>query len=143
MSDADRVTSFLALAREDLEAARLLRVGVPRQAAFFVQQAAEKIGNALLIRDGIDAARIHAIGQLAAELCDDHPLKSELMALDRLSVYATMARYPSPTGKLPRAPDPAVIEVEINAVADFARPSHIACWEAMSERVTDLASARA
>lgn len=118
MSDADRVASFLALAQEDLEAARLLRVGVPRQAAFFVQQAAEKIGKAMLIRDGVDPARI-PIGQLAAELSDSHPLKSELMALDRLSVYATMTRYPSPTGRLPRAPDPAVIEVEISAVADL------------------------
>lgn len=119
MSDADRVASFLALAQEDLEAARLLRVGVPRQAAFFIQQAAEKIGKAMLIRDGIDPARVHAIGQLAAELSDGHPLKSELMALDRLSVYATMTRYPSPTGKLPRAPDPAVLEVEISVVADL------------------------
>jgi HEPN domain-containing protein len=92
---------------------------VPRQAAFFIQQAAEKIGKAMLVRDGIDPARIHAIGQLAAELCNDHPLKSELMGFDRLSVYATMTRYPSPTGKLPRAPDPTVIEVEINAVADL------------------------
>lgn len=73
----------------------------------------------MLIRDGIDPGRIHAIGKLAAELSDGHPLKSELMALDRLSVYATMTRYPSPTGKLPRAPDPAVIEVDISAVADL------------------------
>jgi hypothetical protein len=45
------------------------------------------------------------------------PLKSELMALDRLSVYATMTRYPSPAGRLPRVPDQATIESEINAVA--------------------------
>jgi HEPN domain-containing protein len=62
MSDADRTAAFLALAREDLEAARLLKVGVPRQAAFFLQQAAEKIGKALLIRDGIDPGRIHPSG---------------------------------------------------------------------------------
>jgi HEPN domain-containing protein len=54
MSDADRTAAFLALAGEDLEAARLLKFGVPRQAAFFVQQAAEKIGKALLIREGVD-----------------------------------------------------------------------------------------
>jgi HEPN domain-containing protein len=119
MSDADRTAAFLALAREDLEAARLLKVGVPRQAAFFVQQAAEKIGKALLIREGVDPARIHAIGRLAAELPEIHPLKSELMALDRLSVYATATRYPSPTGALPRPPDPAVIEADIAAVADL------------------------
>lgn len=119
MSDADRVASFLALAQEDLEAAQLLKVSVPRQAAFFLQQAVEKIGKALLIRDGVDPARIHAIGKLAAELSDTHPLKAALMTLDGLSVYATATRYPSPTGKLPRAPDPAVIETEMIAVADL------------------------
>jgi hypothetical protein len=31
---------------------------MPRQAAFFIQQAAEKIGKAMLVRDGIDPARI-------------------------------------------------------------------------------------
>ena len=41
------------------------------------------------------------------------------MALDRLSVYATATRYPSPTGILPRAPDRAVIDVEISAVTDL------------------------
>jgi hypothetical protein len=44
MSDADRVAAFLRLAQEDLEAARLLKLAVPRQAAFFLQQATEKIG---------------------------------------------------------------------------------------------------
>jgi HEPN domain-containing protein len=117
MSDADRVAAFLALAREDLEAASLLKVGVPRQAAFFLQQAAEKIGKSLLIREGVDPARIHAIGRLAAELPETHPLRLELMALDRLSVYATATRYPSPTGKLPRAPEREVIASEIQAVA--------------------------
>jgi HEPN domain-containing protein len=97
MSDAERVASFLTLAREDLEAARLLKVSVSRQAAFFLQQAVEKIGKALLIREGIDPARVHAIGKLAAELPESHPLRAKLMVLDRLSVYATATRYPSPT----------------------------------------------
>jgi HEPN domain-containing protein len=119
MSDADRTAAFLALAGEDLEAARLLKFGVPRQAAFFVQQAAEKIGQALLIREGVDPARIHAIGRLAAELTETHPLRSELMALDRLSVYATATRYPSPAGRLPRVPDLSVIEGDMGAVADL------------------------
>jgi HEPN domain-containing protein len=119
MSDADRVASFVVLAEEDLEAARLLKVAVPRQAAFFLQQAAEKVGKALLIREGIDPVRIHAIGKLAAELSDAHPLKTELMALDRLSVYATATRYPVPSGRLPRVPDQARIESEIKAVADL------------------------
>jgi HEPN domain-containing protein len=117
MSDANRVAAFLVLAGEDLEAARLLKVGVPRQAAFFLQQAAEKIGKALLIREGVDPARIHAIGRLAAELPDAHPLKSDLMALDRLSVYATATRYPSPTGSLSRAPEQGVLESEIRVIA--------------------------
>jgi HEPN domain-containing protein len=119
MSDADGVTSFVALAAEDLADARLLKSPVPRQAAFFLQQAAEKVGKAMLIREGIDPVRIHAIGKLAAELPDTHPLKAELMVLDRLSVYATATRYPSLTGRLPRVPDQARIESEMRAVADL------------------------
>lgn len=109
----------MALAEEDLEAARLLKVAVPRQTAFFLQQAAEKVGKALLIRDGVDPGRIQAIGKLAAELSDAHPLKAHLLALDRLSVYATATRYPSPTGRLPRVPDQARLESEIGAVSDL------------------------
>ena len=45
--------------------------------------------------------------------------KAELMALDRLSVYATATRYPSPSGRLPRVPDQATIESEFGAVADL------------------------
>jgi hypothetical protein len=71
------------------------------------------------IREGVDPARIHAIGRLAAELPKAHPLRLKLMALDRLSVYAAATRYPSPTGKLPRAPNLAVIEMEIGAVAEL------------------------
>lgn len=115
MSDADRVASFIALAQEDLQAARLLRESVPRQAAFFLQQAVEKVGKALLIDEGVDPAKIHAIGKLAVELPADHPLRVDLMALDRLSIYATATRYPSPTGKLPSAPDPALVASEIDA----------------------------
>ena len=38
------------------------------------------------------------------------------MALDRLSVYATATRYPSPTGRLPHPPEQDVLDSEIRAV---------------------------
>jgi len=40
----------MALADDDLQAARLLLASVPRQAAYHLQQAAEKIVKALLVR---------------------------------------------------------------------------------------------
>lgn len=119
MSDADRIASFIALAEEGLRAARLLRTSVPRQAAFFVQQTVEKIGKALLVHDGVDPERVHAIAKLAAELAPAHPLRADLMALDRLSVYATVIRYPSPTGKLPRPPAADALDADIATVADL------------------------
>ena len=119
MSDADRIVSFIALAEEDLRAARLLRTSVPRQAAFFVQQTVEKIGKALLVHDGVDPERIHAIAKLAAELTAAHPLRADLMALDRLSIYATATRYPSPTGKLPNPPAVDALDADIATVADL------------------------
>lgn len=42
MSDADRIAAIMRLAEEELAAARLLSATAPRQAAYFLQQAAEK-----------------------------------------------------------------------------------------------------
>jgi hypothetical protein len=55
-----------------------------------------------------------------------------VLALDRLSVYATATRYPSPTGRLPRVPDQARLESEIGAVSDLPQ---ILSWHAAA--VTD------
>ena len=85
MSDSERTASLMALADDDLQAVRLLLASVPRQAAYHLQQAAEKIVKALLVREGVDPGRIHQVGRLARELPSTHPLQKPLLEIDRLT----------------------------------------------------------
>ena len=82
---SDRAESFLALARNDLAAAKTLQVTDPGNAAFHLQQAAEKLVKAALSIEDIPVALTHQIGALAAMLPDDHPLRADLAAFDPFS----------------------------------------------------------
>jgi len=97
--------AFLVLAREDLAVADELRSAHGRQAAFHLQQAAEKLTKAVLAVAGVEAPRSHQPGALAALLAPDHPWRADLAALDRLTGYATALRYPMPDGGVPAAPE--------------------------------------
>jgi len=105
----DRAGAFLRLAHEELGAASRLIDGFPRQAAYQLQQSAEKIARAILAREGIPFGTGHNLGQMAATLPADHPWRSKLMRLDHLSPAATRHRYPSPGGRLP--PPPPIAEL--------------------------------
>lgn len=52
----------------------------------------------------------HRISLLLDVLADADPWRARLDPLDRFSQFATSYRYPSPSGKLKRAPDAAAIE---------------------------------
>lgn len=65
---SDRAESFIALARNDLELARLVSARDPGNAAFHLQQAAEKLAKAVLDIEGIPSGATHQIGALAALL---------------------------------------------------------------------------
>lgn len=110
----EEVRSFLALAREDLQASDRLRPTHGRPAAFHLQQAAEKLVKAVLAAEGGTSPRGRHIGALAALLPEAHPWRADLMALDRLTVYATALRYPTPNGDLPAAP----VDHELAAARD-------------------------
>ncbi len=101
----EEAASYLALAREDLGAARKLRSGNERQAAFHLQQAAEKLIKAVLVTENLAFPRSHQLGALAALLPDEHPWRADLAALDGLTSYATALRYPTPGGGVPPAPE--------------------------------------
>lgn len=105
----ERVDAFLRLAHEELGAAEQLIDAFPRQAAYQLQQAAEKIARAILAQSGIPFGTSHNLGQMAAALPLDHSWRPRLMALDHLSPAATIYRYPSPRGRLP--PPPAESEL--------------------------------
>jgi HEPN domain-containing protein len=113
MSANRRIEAFLTLAGEELNAARILAGSAPRQAAYYVQQAAEKAARALLTAAGVPFGTGHNLGLMAAALPDDHPLKQRVTGLDRHSSAATLYRYPSPAGRLPPLPDSAMLNSDI------------------------------
>lgn len=121
MSDADRIAAFLKLADEEMEAARLLGTKATRQSAYLIQQAAEKAVRALLVRARIPFGTGHNLGQMAAALPAEHPLRETVFALDRLSPAATRHRYPSPSGHLAPPPSPQIVSSDIEEVDAFVR----------------------
>lgn len=119
------VDSFLALAREDLALARAVLGRFDRQAAFHLQQAAEKLAKAVLSAETIPFPRSHDIGALAALLPADHRWRNDLNPLDRLTVFATVWRYPDPGGRLLPAPptsDLAASADELATLLDLIEP---------------------
>ena len=130
MAASPRSASFLRLAEEELGAARRLAPDFPRQAAYQLQQATEKIARAVLDHEGIAFGVGHNLGQMAAALPVDHAWRGRLMAFDRLSPAATRWRYPAPGGRL--APPPALdrlladaedIESALAAARDWLGPN--------------------
>jgi HEPN domain-containing protein len=98
----DRVAAFMTLSREELAAAEKLKDILPRQAAYFLQQAVEKMVRAVLEHEGIPAGTAHNLHYLAGLLPSEHALRSRFAAFEHLSAAATRYRYPSPSGSLSR-----------------------------------------
>jgi len=109
----------LPWAEEELSAARLLMSGAPRQAAYFVQQAAEKATRAVLTAAGVPFGTSHNLGQMAAALPPAHPMRMAINALDKYSSAATKYRYPSPAGRLANARTSKEVASAIDEVAAF------------------------
>jgi hypothetical protein len=101
---SDRAESFIVFARKDLDLARLVSVKDPGNAAFHLQQAAEKLARAVPDIEGIVSGATRQIGALAAMLPADHAFRPDLAAFDRFSSFATSTRYPMLGGALPRLP---------------------------------------
>lgn len=119
MSADRRIAAFLTLADEELRADRMLGGGAPRQAAYFIQQAAEKAARALLTAAQVPFGTGHNLGLMASALPAGHPLKQRLAGLDRHSGSATLYRYPSPVGRLPPPPDAAALAADIADLEAF------------------------
>lgn len=113
MSADKRIAAFLTLAGEELQAAKMLAGGAPRQAAYYVQQAVEKAARALLTAASVPFGTGHNLGLIASALPGGHPLKQRVAGLDRHSSAATMCRYPSPAGRLPPLPDAERLKADI------------------------------
>jgi hypothetical protein len=79
----------------------------------------EKAARALLTAEGIPFGIGHNLGMMAAALPSRHKLKQRVAGLDRHSGAATLYRYPSPAGRLPRAPDIATVNADIADATAF------------------------
>ncbi|WP_457796778.1 HEPN domain-containing protein [Methylocystis sp. S23] len=99
-----RVASFLALAEEELAAARILLDKLPRQAAYFQQQCVEKLLRAVLEAEGVPVGPTHNIRQLADMLPANHELKPRFLDFETLSSAATRFRYPTASGAVASPP---------------------------------------
>ena len=116
---SDKAETFIELARRDLAVAKTLSTTDLGNAAFHLQQAAEKLAKAVLEIEGIHSGVMHMIGALAAMLPAEHVFRPDLAAFDRFSSFATATRYPRPGGGLPREPNRKFLAEGIRDVASL------------------------
>lgn len=113
MSAADhrrrRIETFLTLANEEMKAAEMLLDVLPRQSAFFQQQAAEKLLRAVLELEGIPVGPTHNLRTLTDLLDPKHAMKAEFLAIEEWSAAATRFRYPLGSGAVPNV-SPTVLK---------------------------------
>ena len=93
----DETRRWLTYAREDLASAVAMLergLGVPRQACWLAQQAAEKAMKGALVFLQIEFPRTHDLDLLCSLLPADWKIKSDKMDLSELSEWSVEARYP-------------------------------------------------
>ena len=100
---------------------------MPEQAAYHVQQAAEKLTKAVLVAVQKRPRKGHQIGEFAKRLPTSFPERERFLGLDRFSDYVWAHRYPDEEFSRPPPPVPSVSEArawvaEVEALkADFER----------------------
>ncbi len=113
------VASWLRKAERDLAmASRACEPSdpMPDQAAYHVQQAAEKLTKAALVAHEIRPRKGHVIKASATRLPDEFVHRARFLELDRFSDYVWAYRYPEED--LSRAPPPQPSTVEARAWID-------------------------
>jgi HEPN domain-containing protein len=127
--NANVVKEWLRRVKRDLGTARLCCEAddpMPDQAAYHVQQAAEKLTKAALVAHEIRPRKGHMIGEFAKRLPPRFPNRDRFLALERFTKFVWVHRYPDETGAEPE-PEPSAAEVqawiaEIEALkGDFER----------------------
>jgi HEPN domain-containing protein len=94
------------------------------RAAYFVQQAAEKLAKAALVASGVDPPRTHDLEDLTSRLPQDVPQRERYAALVGFTAYASGFRYPT-TREHPPRPSTADVDGWIEQIdvlkSDFER----------------------
>lgn len=112
-----KVASYLELARRDLAHATDTLDKHLANAAFSVQQAAEKIIKAVLTQEGIGfPATTHQLDLLVGLLPGEHLWRADLLDLVGLTSAATVYCYPTANDDIPRDPDRATIGRHLAAI---------------------------
>lgn len=114
MSVEVRIASVLRVAAIDLADARVLANTGSRNAAYLLEQAAEKIIRAVLTSEAVHPGIKHELDKMVDAIPDANPLKPLLREVEHLGRFATSFRYPTAEGKI--APLPADIAKSIEAV---------------------------
>ena len=81
MSESRRIASMLALAEEDVAAARVLSREKNRYAAYHCQQASEKLIKAVLLARNIESGVEHRLDVLVEKIPDSDSWKAVLLPL--------------------------------------------------------------
>ena len=124
------VASWLKKVGRDLEMARRACAPgdpMPDQAAYNVQQAAEKLTKAALVAHEMRPRKGHVIKSSAERLPEGFVHRARFLELDRFSDYVWARRYPEEDLSRPPPPEPSPAEAqawvdEIEALkADFER----------------------
>jgi HEPN domain-containing protein len=124
------VASWLRKVEWDLRMARLAcqpSDPMADQAAYHVQQAAEKLAKAALIAHEIRPGKGHVIKAAAERLPEEFAHRARFLQLDRFSDYVWAHRYPEEDISRPPPPEPSLAEArawiaEVEALkADFER----------------------
>jgi HEPN domain-containing protein len=123
------VESWLGRVEQDLRVARLCCEAdepVPDQAAYHVQQAAEKLTKAVLVAHKIRPGKGHKIEEFSPLIPTTFPHRGRFLQLQEFSKYTWAHRYPLEEGREPVA-EPSTAEVrdwivEVEGLkADFKR----------------------
>lgn len=124
MARRERLEGFLALAAEELAAAERLIPVAPRQAAYFLAQAVEKVARAALVAVDVPFGTGHDIGRMAALLPPADPWRDRFLEFAFLSAASTKYRYPTPTGRLLPPPGPEELQAlaaDVRALVEEGR----------------------
>lgn len=133
MSAKKVIASYLRLAAEDLQGARLLSHASNRNAIYLCSQAAEKVIRAVLTSEGKHGGISHKLDIMVDMIPDDNPVKSLLREIEPLGDYATTFRYPTAAGRVMSTPG-------LEEFTRFADSVEKALNEASSHFGVDLAA---